>query len=62
MKAGDDDWPAVGEEELGAVVAGIEPGGGRSERVRTFFQGGDAGGVVVRGGDVVTDPQDKAGP
>ena len=41
---------------MGGVVADFEPGGGRSEGVGTFFKGSDAGGVVVRGGDVGTNP------
>ena len=36
---------------MGAVVADIELGGGRSEGVRIFLSG-DAGGVAVRGGDM----------
>ena len=54
--------PSEGEEELGAVVAYIDPVGGGSKGVRTFFQGGDTSGVVVWGGDVGTNPQDGAGP
>ena len=53
--------PSEGEEELGAVVADFQPGGGRSEGVGVFFQGGDTCGVVVWGGDVGTNPQDGAG-
>ena len=51
-----------GKEELGASVADFESGGGGPESVGTFFQGGDTGGVVVRGGYVVTNPQDGSGP
>ena len=40
----------------------FDPGGGGSEGVGAFFQGGDSGGVVVRGVDVGTDLQDGAGP
>ena len=40
----------------------IEPRGGRSEGVGAFFKSSDAGGVVVRGGDVGANPQDGAGP
>ena len=40
----------------------FEPEGGGSEDVRTFFQGGDTGGVVVWGRDVGANPQDGAGP
>ena len=47
---------------MGAVVEDIDPVGGRSKGVGTFFKGGDAGGVVVWGGDVGTNPQDGAGP
>ena len=54
--------PSDGEEELGAVVADFEPGGGGSEGVGIFFQGGDTGGVVFWGGDVGTNLQDGAGP
>ena len=45
-----------------AVVVYFDPGGGVSEGVGAFFQGGDPGGVVVWGGYVGTDPQDGAGP
>ena len=68
MTAGDDDWYAVvgnhqrARKSWGAVVADFDPGGGGSEGVGKFFQGGDTGGVVVRGGDVGTNPQDGAGP
>ena len=44
------------------VVADFDPGGGISEGVGAFFQGGDPGGVIFWGGDVGTDPQDEAGP
>ena len=47
---------------LGVVVADFETGGGGSNGVWAFFQGGDTGGVVVQGGDVGTNPQDGAGP
>ena len=47
---------------MGAVVADIEPVGGVSEGVGTFFLSGDAGGVVVWGEDVDANPQDGAGP
>ena len=66
MTAVDDDWPAVVgklsniKEELGAVVADIDPGGGGSEGVGTFFKGSGIGSVVVRGGDVGTNPHDGA--
>ena len=36
-----------GEEELGEVVAYFDTGGGGSEGVGEFFQGGDPGGFVV---------------
>ena len=42
---------------MGAVVADFDPGGDRSESVREFFQGGDPGSVVVRGGELGTDPK-----
>ena len=45
-----------GKEELGAVVTDFEPGGGRSEGVRDFFQGSDPVGVIIWGGDVDTNP------
>ena len=54
--------PSEGEEELVAVVADFDLGGGESEGVGAFLQGSNPGGVVVRGGDVVTDPQDGAVP
>ena len=54
--------PSEGEEELGAVVADFDLGGGESEGVGAFLQGGDTGGVVVRGGNVGTDPQYGAVP
>ena len=54
--------PSEGEEELGAVVANFDPGGGGSEGVRTFFQCSDIGSVVVSGRDIVTNPQDGASP
>ena len=38
-----------------------ELGGGGSEGVGTFFQVGDTGSVVVRGGDVVNNTQDGSG-
>ena len=44
------------------IVADIELGGGGSEGVREFFQGGDPYVVVVRGRDVGTDPEDGAAP
>ena len=44
------------------AVTDFDPGGGRFEGVGTFFQVGGTGGVVVRGGDVGTDPQDGAPP
>ena len=47
---------------MGAVIADIEPGGGGSEGVETFLQSGVAGGVTVRGGDMVAYPSDGAGP
>ena len=47
---------------MGAVVTDFYLGGGGSKGVGTFFQGGDTGGVVVRGGDVGTNPQNGAGP
>ena len=47
---------------MGAFVAYFEPGGGGSEGIGEFFQGGDPGGVVVWGRDVGTDPQDGVGP
>ena len=47
---------------MGAVVADFDPVGGGSEGIGTFFQGGDSGGVVVRVGDVGTNPQDGAVP
>ena len=68
MRELDDDWPAVvgklhkARKSWGAVVADFDPGGGRSEGVGTFFQGGETGGVVVWGGDVGTKPQDVAVP
>ena len=64
MTAGDDEWPeVVGKlQRTRTVVTDFDPGGGRSEGVRTFFQGSDTGGVVVRGGDMGTNPQDGAGP
>ena len=40
----------------------FDPGGGGSEGVGAFFQGGDSGGVVVWGVYVGTDLQDGAGP
>ena len=40
----------------------FEPRGGGLEDVGAFFQGGDTGGVVVRVGDVSTNPQDGSGP
>ena len=57
--------PSEGKEELGAVVADFEPGGGGSKGVMgfiLFYLGGDTGGVVVWGVDVGTNPQDGAGP
>ena len=51
-----------GEEELGAVVADIEPGEGGSKGVGTLFKSGDAGGVIVWGGDGGANPRDGAGP
>ena len=68
MTAGDDGWPAVvgklqkARKSWGAVVADFEPGGGRSEGVGTFFQGGETGGVVIQGGEVGTNLQDGAVP
>ena len=44
------------------VVAYFDPGGGRSEGVGKFFQGGDTGGVVFWGVDVGTNTQDGADP
>ena len=46
---------------MGAVVADFELGGGGTEDVREFFQGGDPGGIVVLGGNVGTNPQDGSG-
>ena len=46
----------------GGVVADFYPGVGGSKGVGEFFQGGDPGGFVVRGGDVGTGPQDGAVP
>ena len=54
--------PLEGEEELGAVVADFEPGGGVSEGFGILVQGGDTGGVVVWGGDVGNNPKDGVGP
>ena len=48
--------------ELGASVADPKPGGGGQEGVGQLFQGGGAGGVAVRGGDMDTYPKDRAGP
>ena len=47
---------------MGAVVAYFESGGGRSKGVGIFFLDGDIDSVVVRGGDVGTNPQDVLGP
>ena len=47
---------------MGAVVADFETVEGRSEGGRKFFQGSDTGSVDVRGGDVGTNPQDRARP
>ena len=44
------------------VISDSEPGGGRSEGVRKFLQGGGTGGVAVWGGDVGPHPKDGAGP
>ena len=61
-----DDWPTVVGKlqrvrKSWEVVADFGPGGGGSEGVRTFFQGGDIGSVVVRGGYVGNNPQYGAG-
>ena len=37
MTAGDDDWPAVCTEELGAAVTDFEQGRGRKESIRKFL-------------------------
>ena len=44
------------------VVADFELGGGGSEGAGTFFQGGDTGGVFVRGRDVGYNPHNGVGP
>ena len=44
------------------IVAYFGPGGGGSEGEGAFFQGCDPVGVVVCGGDMVTDPHDGAVP
>ena len=54
--------PWEGAKELVAVISYSEPGGGISEGVGKFLQGGGPGGVSVRGGDVVPHPEDGAGP
>ena len=53
--------PWLGKKELGSVIADIEPRGGGSESVGKFLQSGVAGGVTVRGGDLVAYPSDGAG-
>ena len=52
----------VDAEELGVVVADIDPVRGVYEGFRKFLQGVYAGGVVFQGGDVGNNPQDGAGP
>ena len=54
--------PWEGAEELGAVISDSDPGGGRSEGVGKFLQGGGTGGVAVQGGDVGPLPDDVAVP
>ena len=44
-----------------AFFADIEPGGA-DPKVSGIFLSGDAGGVIVQGGDVVANPQDGSGP
>ena len=45
-----------------ASISDSEPGGGRSEWVRNFLQGGGTVGVAVWGGDVGPHSEDGAGP
>ena len=52
----------VRKENLEAVIADIDPGGGGSEGVGTFLQIGVAGGVTDLGGDVGAYPLDGAVP
>ena len=47
---------------MGAVISYSDPGGGRSEGVGKFLQGGGTGSVAVQGGDVGPHPKDGAGP
>ena len=54
--------PTDSEEDLGMVVTGFEPGGGKLEVIGALIQDGSSGGVSVWGGDVGPDPQDGAGP
>ena len=51
--AGSDLQPPESEEWLGAD---FDPGGGRSESIRSLLQGGSPGRVAVRGRDVIPDP------
>ena len=68
MTLGDDDWPEVGGNLCKARKSWVQLSrilsqeGGRSEGVGTFFLSGDAGGVIVWGGDVGANPRDRAGP
>ena len=61
MTAGDDDWPAVCTEELGAAVTDFEQGRGRQESIGKFIQDGGTGSPNVRGRDMGADPKDRAG-
>ena len=44
------------------VISDTELGGGISEGVGKFLQGGGTGGVAVRGGDLGSHLEDGAGP
>ena len=60
--AGSGRQPGEVKEELGADVAGFEPGGGGPEGIGALLQGGSSGGVAVRVRNMGPDPQDGPGP
>ena len=67
LTTGYDDWTAVvgnlcKARKIWGQLLQILIQEGRIRRCRDIFKGGDAGGLVVWGGDVGTNPQDEAAP